>query len=251
MSTQSKTVLITGASQGIGKACAMLAAEKGYQVVVNYAHQRQLAENVVRSIKDLGGDALAIQADISDETAVLRMMDQIHDQFGYLDALVNNAAIIESQMKVQDMSAARLQKVFAVNVLGSMLCAREAVRSMALSAGGQGGAIVQISSIAARLGSPFEYVDYAATKGAVESFVIGLSKEVAAEGIRVNAVRPGLVYTDIHAKAGEPGRVKRLESGIPMLRGGQPEEIAQSVLWLLSDKASYVTGAILDVSGGR
>lgn len=251
MSTQSKTVLITGAAQGIGKACALLASEKGYRVVVNYAQQRQLAENVVRAIQGSGGDAIAIQADVSDESAVLRMMDQIHEQFGYLNALVNNAAIIESQSKVMDMSAARLQKVFAVNVFGSMFCAREAVRRMALSKGGQGGAIVQISSIAARLGSPFEYVDYAATKGAVETFVVGLSKEVAAEGIRVNAVRPGLVYTDIHAKAGEPGRVKRLESGIPMLRGGQPEEIAQSVLWLLSDEASYVTGAILDVSGGR
>jgi NAD(P)-dependent dehydrogenase (short-subunit alcohol dehydrogenase family) len=246
-----KTVLITGASQGIGRACALLAAEKGYRVVVNYAQQKQFAEGVVNAILETGGEAIAIQADVSNEQAVIHMMDQIQDTYGYLDALVNNAAILAPQMKVIDMTAERIQSVFSVNVLGSMLCAREAIRRMAVSAGGKGGAIVQVSSISARLGSPFEYVDYAASKGAVETFTIGLAKEMATEGVRVNAVRPGLVYTDIHAKAGEPGRVKRLEPGIPMQRGGQPEEIARTILWLLSEEASYVTGAILEVSGGR
>ena len=246
-----KTVLITGGSQGIGKATAILLAQQGYTVAVNYAQNTLAADETVTQILACGGHAFAIQADISDEAAVVQLFRQLDEQCGYLDALVNNAAIIEPQMKVADMTAERITRVLSTNVLGSFLCAREAVKRMSTASGGTGGAIVNVSSIAARIGSPFEYVDYAASKGAIDTFTMGLSKEVAAEGIRVNAVRPGIIFTDIHAKAGEPGRVSRLEGSVPMLRGGQPEEIAQAILWLLSDEASYVTGALVDVSGGR
>lgn len=246
-----KTVLITGAAQGIGRATAILAAQKGYSVIVNYATNAVAAKETVSRIVEAGGQAWAIQADISKEAAVERLFEQIDAQCGYLDALVNNAGIIQPQMKVMDMRAGRIEKVFSTNVLGSFLCAREAIRRMALSKGGKGGAIVNLSSIAARLGSAFEYVDYAASKGAIDTFTTGLSKEVAKEGIRVNCVRPGLIYTDIHAKGGEPNRVSRLENSIPIGRGGQPEEVAQAVLWLLSEEAAYVTGAFIDVSGGR
>ncbi len=246
-----KTFLITGGSQGIGKATALLAAQKGYWVVVNYARNTAAAEETVAQILAAGGQAIAIRADISEEEEVLQMFQQIDGQCGPLHALVNNAAIIEPQMKVVDMSAARISKLLSVNVVGSILCAREAIKRMSTAHGGAGGAIVNVSSRAAQLGSPFEYVDYAASKGAIDSFTIGLSKEVAAEGIRVNAVRPGLIYTDIHAKAGEPGRVARLEHAVPMLRGGQPEEVAETILWLLSAEASYVTGTFVEVSGGR
>ncbi len=246
-----KTILITGGSQGIGKATAILAAQKGYCVIINYAQNAAAAKETVSMILKNGGQALAIQADISKEEDVLRMFEKIDKEYGYLDALVNNAGIVEPQMKVSEMNAERITKVLSTNVLGSFLCAREAVKRMSLSKGGKGGAIVNLSSIAARLGSPFEYVDYAASKGAIDTFTMGLSKEVAAEGIRVNCVRPGLIFTDIHAKAGEPNRVSRLETSIPMLRGGQPEEVAQAVLWLLSEEASYITGAFVDVAGGR
>ena len=246
-----KTVLITGGSQGIGKATAILAAQKGYAVVINFANNASAAQETVAQITETGGRAVAIQADISKEAEVLRMFEQMDEQFGPLDALVNNAGIIQPQIKVVDMHAERILQVLSTNVLGSFLCAREAIKRMSIAKGGKGGAIVNLSSIAARLGSPFEYVDYAASKGAVDAFTIGLSKEVAAEGIRVNCVRPGLIYTDIHAKGGEPNRVARLESSVPMLRGGQAEEVAQAVLWLLSAEASYVTGAFVDVSGGK
>lgn len=246
-----KPVLITGASQGIGKATALLLAQHGYTVVVNYAHNETAANETVAAITAAGGAAFALRADIGDEAAVEQLFREIDEKVGPLRALVNNAAIIEPQQKVVDMRADRIMKVLQTNVLGSFLCAREAVRRMSTTSGGAGGAIVNISSIASRIGSPFEYVDYAASKGAIDTFTMGLSKEVAAEAIRVNCIRPGMIYTDIHAKAGEPGRVKRLEHAVPMQRGGQPEEVAQAVLWLLSDAASYVTGAVLDVGGGR
>jgi len=246
-----KNILITGGAQGIGKATAILAAQKCYRVIINYAKNVAAAQSTLAQILDSGGMALTIQADISKEADVVRMFTQIREQVGYLDALVNNAAILEPQMRVVDMDADRISKVLLTNVMGSILCAREAIKIMSVSRGGTGGAIVNISSIAARLGSPFEYVDYAASKGAIDTFTLGLSKEVAAEGIRVNCVRPGVIHTDIHAKAGEPDRVARVASSIPMLRGGQPEEIAQAVLWLLSEEASYVTGALVDVGGGR
>jgi NAD(P)-dependent dehydrogenase (short-subunit alcohol dehydrogenase family) len=246
-----KNILITGGAQGIGKATAILAAQKGYRVIINYAQNVAAAQSTLAQILDSGGMALTIQADISKEADVVRMFTQIREQVGYLDALVNNAAILEPQMRVVDMDAARISKVLLTNVMGSILCAREAIKTMSVSRGGTGGAIVNISSIAARLGSPFEYVDYAASKGAIDTFTLGLSKEVAAEGIRVNCVRPGVIHTDIHAKAGEPDRVARVAASIPMLRGGQPEEVAQAVLWLLSEEASYVTGALVDVGGGR
>lgn len=246
-----KTVLITGGSQGIGKATALLAAQRGYFVVINYAQDTAVARDTLAQITANGGQGLCIQADVSQEESVERMFRQIDQEVGQLDALVNNAGIVAPQMKLSEMSADRITRVLNVNVLGSFLCAREAVKRMAYSQGGKGGAIVNLSSIAARLGAPFEYVDYAASKGAIDTFTLGLSKEVAAEGIRVNGIRPGLVYTDIHAKGGEPGRVQRLEKSIPMQRGGQPEEIARAVLWLLSEEASYVSGTMMDVAGGR
>ena len=202
-------------------------------------------------IMQTGGTALAIQADVSAEADVIRLFKTIDHSLGPVTALVNNAGIVEQQMRVADMDAARLNRVFAVNITGAFLCAREAVRRMSTKHGGSGGAIVNISSVASRLGSPNEYVDYAASKAAIDALTIGLSKEVALEGIRVNAVRPGVVYTGIHASGGEPNRVERVKQSVPMKRGGQPDEVARAVLWLLSDEASYSTGAILDVSGGR
>lgn len=246
-----RTVLITGGSQGIGRATALLAAQKGYAVIVNFAQNTAAAEETIAQISAAGGDAVAIQADISKEESVLKMFEQIDAKYGHLDALVNNAGIIGTQTKVVDMSAERISNILSTNILGSFLCAREAVKRMSISKGGQGGSIVNISSIAARLGSPFEYVDYAASKGAIDAFTLGLSKEVATEGIRVNCVRPGLIHTDIHAKGGEANRVTRLAGAVPMLRGGQAKEVAQAILWLLSEEASYVTGAFIDVSGGR
>lgn len=245
-----KTILITGASEGIGAATAVLAAERGYRVCVNYRTSAARAGAVVSKIQQTGGEALAIQADISIEAEVERLFREIDQRFGPLNALVNNAAIIESQQRFVEMSAERWQNVFATNVLGSFLCAREAVKRMSTKHGGSGGAIVNISSVAAKTGSPFEYIDYAATKGAIDTMTIGLAKEVAGENIRVNAVRPGIIHTAIHAKAGEPGRIERVKERIPLKRGGQPDEIAAAVLWLLSEEASYVTGAVIDVSGG-
>lgn len=247
----SKVILITGGSRGIGAATARLAAQRGYAVCVNYLSNRGAADVVTREIVGQGGRAMAVQADASVEQDVVRLFQTIDRELGPIDALVNNVGIVEPQTRVENMSAERLQRVFAVNVTASFLCAREAIRRMSTKSGGKGGAIVNVSSVAARLGSPEEYVDYAAAKAAIDTFTIGLAKEVATEGIRVNAVRPGVVYTDIHASGGEPNRVERVKESVPMKRGGQPDEIARATLWLLSDEASYSTGAILDVSGGR
>ncbi|HEX5216898.1 MAG TPA: SDR family oxidoreductase [Vicinamibacterales bacterium] len=249
--TSAGVVIVTGGSRGIGAATARLAAERGYAVCVNYRERGDTAGDLVAAIERAGGRAIAVQADVSAETDVTRMFETCDSRLGALTALVNNAGIVAPQRKLESIDAARMQKMMAINVIGSLLCAREAVKRMSTAHGGRGGAIVNLSSIAARLGSPNEYVDYAASKGAIESFTIGLAREVAAEGVRVNAVRAGLTYTDIHASSGEPGRVDRLKSAVPMQRGGQPEEVARAILWLLSDDASYSTGAIVDVSGGR
>lgn len=246
-----KIILITGGSRGIGAATARLAAAEGYAVCISYLRNKPAAEAVVQEIAKAGGKAMAVAADVAVEADVLRLFETVDAKLGRVTALVNNAGILERHMRVEEMDAGRLARVLAANVIGSFLSAREAVKRMSTRHGGSGGAIVNLSSAASRLGSPNEYVDYAASKGAIDTFTIGLSKEVAAEGIRVNAVRPGVIYTDIHADGGEPGRVDRVKSAVPMLRGGQPEEVAKAILWLLSDEASYSTGAILDVAGGR
>ena len=246
-----KTVLITGGGRGIGAACARLAAEQGYQVCVNYRSDAPAASGVVRAIEEAGGTALAIQADVALEADVLRMFAFIDAEWGPLHALVNNAGVLAPQMRVEQMDAARIARIMTTNVVGSFLCAREAVRRMSSARGGRGGAIVNVSSRAAVLGSAGEYVDYAASKAALDALTIGLAKEVAGEGIRVNGGRAGLIHTSIHADGGEPGRVQRLQSTVPMGRGGEPMEVAQAVLWLLSDAASYTTGSFIDVSGGR
>jgi NAD(P)-dependent dehydrogenase (short-subunit alcohol dehydrogenase family) len=244
-------MIVTGGSRGIGAATAKLAAARGYTVCVNYLNDREAADQVVRDIASQGGQAQAIPADISSEASVVSLFHEVDSTLGSISALVNNAATLEPQMRLDSMDASRIQRIFAVNVLGSMLCAREAVRRMSTRHGGTGGGIVNVSSGAAKYGSPGEYVDYAASKGAIETFTVGLASEVAEEGIRVNAVRPGFIYTGLHAKGGEPGRVERVKTLVPMQRGGQPEEVAGAILWLLSSEASYITGAILDVSGGR
>ena len=246
-----KVLLVTGAGRGIGAATARLAAERGYAVCVNYRQNHAAALAVAADIERGGGQAIAVAADISLEAEVMRLFETIDRQLGRLDALVNNAGILERQTQVQTIDAARLQRVFATNVIGSFLCAREAVRRMSSNNGGNGGAIVNLSSLAARTGSPNEYVDYAASKGAIDSFTRGLAAEVAEQGIRVNAVRPGFIYTDMHASGGEPDRIERVKALVPLKRGGRPEEVAQAVLWLLSDEASYTTGAFIDVAGGR
>jgi NAD(P)-dependent dehydrogenase (short-subunit alcohol dehydrogenase family) len=246
-----KILIVTGGSRGIGAATGRLAAQRGYAVCVNYLGNERAANSVVRDIVSAGGTAIAVPADVSIEADVLRLFKTVDDSLGKVTALVNNVGIVEQQMRVENMDAARLNRVLAVNVTASFLCAREAIRRMSTKRGGSGGAIVNVSSVAARLGSPDEYVDYAAAKAAIDAFTIGLAKEVATEGIRVNAVRPGVVYTDIHASGGEPNRVERVKDYVPMKRGGQPDEIARAILWLLSEEASYSTGAILDVSGGR
>jgi NAD(P)-dependent dehydrogenase (short-subunit alcohol dehydrogenase family) len=243
-------VVVTGGSRGIGAATARLAGARGYAVCVNYRQDRRAAEDVVRAVENAGSRAIAVQADVSDEAAVVQLFEAAA-ALGALAGLVNNAATLERQMRVESMDAARLHRVFATNVVGAFICAREAVRRMSTHHGGRGGAIVNVSSAAARLGSAGEYVDYAASKGAVDTLTIGLAREVAEEGIRVNAVRPGFIYTDMHASGGEPNRVERVKAFVPMKRGGQPEEVAQAIVWLLSDAASFTTGAFLDVAGGR
>lgn len=247
----SRTVLITGGGRGIGAATARLAAARGYAVCVNYVTNHSAADAVVAAITDGGGKAVAVQADVTLEADVVRLFATCDGELGTLDALVNNAGILETQTRVDAMDAARLQRVFATNVTGSFLCAREAVLRMSTKYGGHGGAIVNLSSGAARLGSPGEYVDYAASKGAIDTLTIGLSREVAEEGIRVNAVRAGFIHTDIHASGGEPNRIERVKAMVPMKRGGTAEEVANAVLWLLSDEASYTTGSFIDVAGGK
>jgi NAD(P)-dependent dehydrogenase (short-subunit alcohol dehydrogenase family) len=245
------TVIITGASRGIGAATARLAATHGFSVAVNYAAGRSEALEVVRSIREGGGKAAAIQADVAKEQDILRLFAETERELGAVSGLVNNAGVTGGFARVEAVSAEALERLFAVNVTGAILCAREAIKRMSTRHGGQGGAIVNISSLAARTGSPGEWVHYAASKGAIDTFTLGLAREVATEGIRVNAVAPGLVETGIHAANGEPGRLERLQGTIPMGRPGRPEEIAEAVVWLLSSAASYVTGSILEVGGGR
>ena len=246
-----KVILITGASRGIGAATARLAAARGYAVCVNYLKNRAAAEALVADIEATGGQAIALGADVAEEAQVVELFNSVDAQLGTLTALVNNAGILETQMRVDEMDAARLNRILVTNVTSCFLCAREAVRRMSRRRGGGGGAIVNVSSAAARLGSAGEYVDYAASKGAVDTLTIGLSREVAEEGIRVNAVRPGFIYTDIHASGGEPARVDRVKQFVPMKRGGQAGEVAHAILWLLSDEASYATGTFIDLAGGR
>jgi len=244
-------MLVTGGSRGIGAATALLAAQRGYSVAVNYRSNEQAAGEVVDEISRTGGKAVAIAADVSVEEDVVKLFQRTEAELGALSVLVNNAGILEQQSRLQDMSVERFNRVLQTNVVGTLLCAREAVKLMSASNGGAGGNIVNVSSIAATLGSPNEYIDYAATKGAVDSLTVGLAAEVAADGIRVNAVRPGVIHTEIHASGGEPGRVDRVSGSVPMRRGGTADEVARAILWLASEEASYITGSLLNVSGGR
>jgi NAD(P)-dependent dehydrogenase (short-subunit alcohol dehydrogenase family) len=247
----SEVMIVTGGSRGIGAATARIAAVRGYDVCVNYRQDAAAAASVVADIEKAGGRAIAVAGDMSSEKDVVNLFETSDAQLGPLKVLINNAGIVGAQSRVEDYTLERLQQMFAINITGAFLCAREAVRRISTRNGGTGGAIVNVSSAAARLGSPNEYVDYAASKGAMDSMTIGLSKEVAAEGIRVNAVRPGLIYTDIHASGGEPGRVERLKEGVPMQRGGEADEVARVILWLASDESSYTTGSLVECSGGR
>ncbi|SIT57703.1 putative NAD(P)-binding oxidoreductase with NAD(P)-binding Rossmann-fold domain [Mesorhizobium prunaredense] len=251
MSAPKKVLLVTGGGRGIGAATSKLAAKAGYRVAINYASNEAAAAALVEAIEQDGGEALAIKGDVGSEADIQAMFERIDRAFGPLDALVNNAGVVDQRARVDEMSGARLERMMRINVIGSMLCAREAVKRMSTSHGGKGGAIVNVSSIAARIGGPGEYVDYAASKGAIDSFNIGLAREVAGEGIRVNAVSPGIVDTEIHASGGQPDRVERMRHGVPMQRAGTTEEVAAAILWLLSDGASYTTGANLEVGGGR
>ncbi|MDD1507805.1 SDR family oxidoreductase [Pseudomonas sp. CNPSo 3701] len=247
----SKVMLITGASRGIGAATARLAAGQGYRVLINYQRNCEAADALVEAITTTGGEALAVQADAADEAQVRRLFTEVDARLGRLDVLVNNAGMLEQQMRLERMSLERWQRVFATNVYGSFLCSREAIARMSTRQGGRGGVIVNMSSIAARLGAPEEYIDYAAAKGAVDSMTVGLARELAADGIRANAVRPGVIDTEIHASGGEPQRVARVAGSIPLGRGGRADEVAEAILWLASEQASYTTGSLLDVSGGR
>lgn len=244
-------ILITGASRGIGAATARLAAARGYGVCVNYRSDAEAADAVAGDIRANGGKAVVVQADVAREVDVARLFEACDQQLGRLTALVNNAGILEQQARLEFTDRARLERVFATNVFGAFACAREAVRRMSTNHGGSGGAIVNVSSVAARTGSPGEYVDYAASKGALDTMTIGLAHEVAQEGIRVNGVRPGFIYTDMHASGGEPGRVDRVKPFVPLRRGGTAEEVAQAILWLLSPEASFTTGSFIEVAGGR
>ncbi len=246
-----KVLLVTGGSRGIGAATCLLAARQGWAVAVNYTANSLAADEVVRQIRAAGGRAMAVQADVADEAQVLRMFKQVDAKLGRLTGLVNNAGVVDVTARVEDMSVARWKRMFDINVIGSLICAREAVRRMSTRHGGAGGSIVNLSSAAARLGAPGQYVDYAAAKGAIDAFTIGLAKEVAGEGIRVNAVRPGLIETEIHASGGLPNRVKDLQHQVPMQRGGSAEEVAEAIVWLLGEGASYTTMSLIDVSGGR
>ena len=246
-----KVLLVTGGSRGIGAATCLLAARQGWAVAVNYTAHSLAADEVVRTIRAGGGRAMAVQADVADEAQVLRMFEQVDARFGRLTGLVNNAGVVDVAARVEDMSVARWRRMFDINVIGSLICAREAVRRMSTKHGGSGGSIVNVSSAAARLGAPGQYVDYAAAKGAIDAFTIGLAKEVGGEGIRVNAVRPGLIETEIHASGGLPNRVKDLQHLVPMQRGGSAQEVAEAIVWLLGEGASYTTMSLIDISGGR
>jgi len=246
-----RTVLVTGASRGIGAATARLCAREGWSVAVNYTRDAAAAQSVVQAIEAAGGRALAVQADVADEAQVLAMFARIDAELPRLAGLVNNAGVIDLGARVDEMSVERLQRMFGVNLIGSFVCAREALRRMSTRHGGAGGAIVNLSSAAARIGAPGMYVDYAASKGAIDTFTLGLAREVATEGVRVNGVRPGIIDTDIHAAGGLPDRAHQSASLIPMQRPGTADEVAQAIVWLLSDAASYTTGATLDVTGGR
>ena len=246
-----KVLLVTGGSRGIGAATCLLAARQGWAVAVNYTAHSLAADEVVRTIRAGGGRAMAVQADVADEAQVLRMFEQVDARFGRLTGLVNNAGVVDVTARVEDMSVARWRRMFDINVIGSLICAREAVRRMSTKHGGSGGSIVNVSSAAARLGAPGQYVDYAAAKGAIDAFTIGLAKEVGGEGIRVNAVRPGLIETEIHASGGLPNRVKDLQHLVPMQRGGSAQEVAEAIVWLLGEGASYTTMSLIDISGGR
>ncbi len=246
-----RVLLITGGSRGIGAATALLAAQDGWAVAVNYANNQAAANQVVQAIAQAGGQAIAVQGDVADEAHIVRMFATVDQQLGRVTGLVNNAGVVDGTARVEDMSGQRLERMMRINVLGSFACAKEAIRRMSTRHGGQGGVIVNLSSVAARLGAPAQYVDYAASKGAIDTFTVGLAKELATENIRVNAVRPGVIDTDIHASGGLPNRARDLAPQIPMQRPGTAEETAQAIVWLLSDKASYVTGTCLDVTGGR
>ena len=251
MTPSSPIVLITGGSRGIGAATARLAAARGYAVAFTYLERAVTAQALADEITSTGGRALAIQADVSLEADVLRVFGEVDAHLGTLTALVNNAGILEPQMRLDEMDVRRWTRVLTINVVGSFLCAREAVRRMSTKHGGSGGAIVNLSSMASVIGGANEYIDYAASKGAIDSMTVGLAREIATERVRVNCVRPGPIRTEIHASGGEPGRVDRIKTAIPMQRGGEPEEVANTIMWLLSDEASYITGALVDVSGGR
>ena len=246
-----KVIVITGGGRGIGAATALLAAEQGYRICINYQADEEAAHRVLAQVRARGALAIAVRADVSSEDEVISLFQRVDNELGRVTALVNNAGTVGQKSRVEDMSEFRILKTMKTNVLAPMLCAKHALLRMSPKHGGQGGSIVNVSSVASRLGSPGEYVDYAASKGALDAFTIGLSKEVAGEGIRVNAVRPGYIYTDFHALSGDPDRVSKLESGIPMARGGRPDEVAEAIIWLLSDKASYAVGTFIDVAGGR
>ncbi len=244
-------LLITGGSRGIGAATALLAARRGFAVAVNYSANSLAADEVVRQIRASGGKAITVQADVAVEAQVVAMFEKVDAKLGRLNALVNNAGVVDAASRVDEMSVQRIRRMFDINVLGSFVCAREAIQRMSTRHGGAGGAIVNVSSVAARLGGPNQYVDYAASKGAIDTFTVGLAKEVALEGIRVNAVRPGIIETDIHASGGQPDRAREMAPLVPMQRAGSAEEVAKAIVWLLTDDASYTTGALLDVAGGR
>lgn len=251
MTRHGRVLLVTGGSRGIGAATCRLAGAAGYRVAVNYRRDRDAAERVVAAVRAEGGEAIALAGDVGSETDIVALFEAVDRAFGPLDALVNNAGIVDRRARVGDIDAARLERMFRINVTGAFLCAREAVRRMSTRHGGQGGVIVNVSSAAARLGSPGWYVDYAASKGAIDTMTTGLGLEVAREGIRVAGVRPGIIDTEIHASGGEPDRVAAVRDGLPMGREGRPEEVARAILWLLSDEASYVTATTIDITGGR